>query len=336
MSEQKNNTTKQNNYSPIILWLFPLLLLNIGWRFFVSIDRRWEEQERIEIANKETEALAANSDFSYCFAAISSHFCEVLKSDTELFSDASQEGALVTYIKSRSDSIFKSPFPEKSLVVFKMPSSAGKARIIYSNDQTAFEKKYLADTFEYLVKVNSNDSSYTNEERMQDEKTAKQVFGENLKASIFAESQRSKSSLAYYNNKSSLFLWDYFKNEDTGDYFGFIIFIDKDLDTKTSGRLLAINDLKEKQKNYKNKNYAAFIPLFPESGELVASEELKKIPEFSSVLDKWTPKNIKELSNWQKYSAPAKLEDCIVNKYEAFFYTRPNQTHAAVLFIPTL
>ncbi len=336
MSEQKNNTTKQNNYSPIILWLFPLLLLNIGWRFFVSIDRRWEEQERIEIANKETEALAANSDFSYCFAAISSHFCEVLKSDTELFCDASQEGALVTYVKSRSDSIFKSPFPKNSLVVFKIQSSTGKARLLYTNDQTAVEKEYLANTFEYLVKVNSNDSSYSNEDRMKGEETAKLVFGENIKASIFAESQRSKSSLAYYNNKSSLFLWDYFKNEDTGDYFGFIVFIDKDLDTKTAGRLLAINDLKEKQKNYKNKNYAAFIPLFPESGELVASEELKKIPEFSSILDKWTPKNIKELSYWQKNSAPAKLEDCIVNKYEAFFYTGPNQTHAAVLFVPTL
>ena len=107
MSNQKKNNSKQNNYSPIILWLFPLLLLNIGWRFFVSIDRRWEEQERIEIANKETESLAANSDFSYCFAAISSRFCEVFKSDTELFDDISQEGALVTYIKSRADNIFK-------------------------------------------------------------------------------------------------------------------------------------------------------------------------------------------------------------------------------------
>lgn len=336
MSEQKKNNTKQNNYSPIILWLFPLLLLNIGWRFFVSIDRRWEEQERIEIANKETEALAANSDFSYCFATISSRFCEVLKSDTELFSDVSQESALVPYIKNRADNIFKAPFPENSLIVFKMPSSTGKARILYSNDQTATDKNYLSDTFEYLVKVNSNATSYDNEERKQGEEAAKLVFGENIKASIFAESQRSKSSLAYYNNKSSLFLWDYFKNEDTSDYYGFLIFIDKEQDFKTAGRLLAINELNEKQQNNNKKNYAAFIPLFPKSGELVASEELKKIPEFSSILEKWTPKSVNELINWQKIGGPAKLENCIINKYEAFFYAGSNQTHAAVLFVPTL
>ncbi|MBR4328371.1 MAG: hypothetical protein IKP71_00790, partial [Candidatus Riflebacteria bacterium] len=133
MSELNKNNPKQNNYSPIILWLFPLLLLNIGWRFFVSIDRRWEEQERIEIANKETEALVANSDFSYCFAAMSSRFCEMLKSDAVLFSDPSQEGALISYIKTRADSIFKAPFPENRFFVFRMPSSQGEARIVYSN-----------------------------------------------------------------------------------------------------------------------------------------------------------------------------------------------------------
>ena len=87
---------KQNKYSPILLWLFPLLLLNIGWFFFVSIDRRWDEQERIDIANKETEALASKADFSYCFASISGRFCETLKSDTELFGELSKESILVT------------------------------------------------------------------------------------------------------------------------------------------------------------------------------------------------------------------------------------------------
>ena len=336
MSEEKKNNPKQNNYSPIILWLFPLFLLNIGWRFFVSIDRRWEEQERIEIANKETEALAANSDFSYCFAAISSKFCEVFKSDTELFSETSQEGALVSYVKSRVDSTFKAPFPEKSLAVFRMPSTRKKARIIYSNDQKLLDIDSLPDTFEYLVRINSKDSTYTEEEKLQGSEKAKEVLGKNIEPSIFAESQRSKSSLAYCSDKPSRFLWDYFQNDSNGDYFGFFIFIDNELDTKTAGRLLAINELKEKQKDSKDQKYAAFIPLFSQSGDLVASEELKKIPEFSSVIEKWTPKNLKELSDWQKNGAPVNLEDSLINKYQAFFYIGPNQTHAVALFVPSL
>ena len=334
MIEDNNKNPKQNNYSPIILWLFPLFLLNIGWRFFVSIDRRWEEQERIEIANKETEALAAKSDFSYCFATISAKFCEVFKSDTELFGEASQEGALSTYIKSRSDNIFKSPFPKHNIVVFRASKEKARTRIIYSNDETLTNKSFLADTFEYLVKVNSKDSTYTEEERKKGEEISKQLFGNIIHPSIFAESQRSKSSLAYLNNKSCSFIWDYFKDENTSDTFGFFIFIDNTLDLNTAGRQLAIDELKDRQKDSNTPNYGAFIPLFPNSGEIVASEELKKLPDFSLIIEKWTPQTIKDIYNWQKNGAPDKT--CRIANYQAFFYIAPNQTHSAVLFVPVI
>ena len=92
-TEENNNINKnirQNNYAPIILWLFPLLLLNIGWKFSSFIDYRWQEQERVDNANQEVEALSAKSDFSYSFSFIASKFRDSLKSYVELFSEESQ------------------------------------------------------------------------------------------------------------------------------------------------------------------------------------------------------------------------------------------------------
>ena len=335
MTELKNNNnSKRNYYYPIILWLFPLFLLNIGWKFYVSIDRRWEEQERVEIADRETESLAINSDFSYCFVSAAGKFCDVFKSDVELFGEISQEGALVSYIKSRSDNIFKSPFPNKSLIVFRLTSNNEQTRIIYTNDDNSIETNNLSDIFEYLVKINQNDLAFSEEKKRKGAEISKQIFGNNLDASIYANSQRSKSSLAYYNNKSFSFLWDYFYDNATNDIFGFFIFVDNAVNTDTVGRLLAIEEYKEKQKDLNKQRLAAFIPLFPGFGDIVASDELKRNPELSSALEKWIPKNKSDLYNWQKNGAPEKPIDCIIGKYQAFFYTAPNQTHSAVLFVP--
>ena len=336
-SKADNNNFKQNKYSPILLWLFPLLLLNIGWYFFVSIDRRWDEQERIEIANKETEALASKSDFSYCFASISGRFCETLKSDTELFGEPSKESILVTYIKNRADNIFKSPFPEHNLIVFRIDASGKSSpKIIYSNDQDIDKHDDLAYVFEYLVRTNSGDSSYTEEKRLKGIELSKSLFGESIDPSIFAEGQRSKATLAFYKDKSSRFIWDYFKDNNTEAVFGFFVFVDNSLNIDSAGRHLALNELRDSQDPNAKQKYGAFIPLFPDYGGVIASKELTKIPDFDFMLDKWTPKNIKEIYSWQMNGAPTKLEDSIIGNLQAFFYVAPNQSHASVLFVPVL
>ena len=328
---------KQNKYSPILLWLFPLLLLNIGWYFFVSIDRRWDEQERIDIANKETEALASKSDFSYCFASISGRFCETLKSDTELFGEPSKESILVTYIKNRADNIFKSPFPEHNLIVFRIDTKGEhQPKIIFSNEQEINKNDDWAYVFEYLVKTNLGDSSYRDEKKAKGRELSKSVFGESLDPSIFAEGQRSKATLAFYKNKSSRFLWDYFKDNNTEDIFGFFVFVDNSLNIDSAGRHLALNELRDSQEPNTKQKYGAFIPLFPDYGGVIASKELTKIPDFDFMLEKWTPKNIKEIYSWQMNGAPAKLEDSIIGNLQAFFYIAPNQSHASVLFVPVL
>ena len=90
MTDDFNNKTillNQNRYLPIVLWLFPLLLLNIGWWFFSYIDYRWIETDWIEQSNQDAELLSASSDFNYCVGKISGNFFTDLKSGIESFSE---------------------------------------------------------------------------------------------------------------------------------------------------------------------------------------------------------------------------------------------------------
>ena len=72
---RKSILPDQNRYLPIILWLFPLLLLNIGWYFFsYYIDFRWKKNEWLEQSKRYAEILSAQSEFSYWVGILTGDF----------------------------------------------------------------------------------------------------------------------------------------------------------------------------------------------------------------------------------------------------------------------
>ena len=328
--EKQQINPKQNNYFPIILWLFPLLLLNIGWKFSNFIYQRWLEQERIEKANQEVESLSSNSDFTYYFASTARNFNNILKSNVELFVNPNQENILVTYIKNNSEHLFKSPFPNSEITVFKTDNNFNNTNILYTNNENA---NSLNNIFESFVKIDSNN---TEEQESTTDEAAKSVFTDKTTYSILAKSQRGKVSFVTFNSKPHYFIWDYFNHKDSGNSFGFFIFVENNEQTKNASKLLAISQLKENQKNNKTQNFGAFIPLFPNAGNLVTSEEITKEFNLYSALKKWIPKDVKDLSNWQKNGLPTTSEEIIIDNYQPFFHIAPNQTYASVLFVPLL
>ena len=338
-TEENNNINKnprQNNYAPIILWLFPLLLLNIGWKFSSFIDYRWQEQERVDNANQEVEALSAKSDFSYSFSFIASKFRDSLKSYVELFREESQNSTLVSYIKNNTDTYFKKPFPKYDIFIFKADSSLEKTDILFSNYQDIFDKNLFTNSFNYFVKVNSNPNDFIDGEKTFGKINSAEIFGKNCDFTVIAESQRAKVSSAYFLGNSSWFLWDYFTNKNTGELIGYFIFVENNKNTDRAAKLLAIEEMKKGQKDKVLLNYGAYIPLFPEYGSKVIDEELTKYPKLTLALDNWMPKDIKDLSEWQKNGFPPKMDSTIIDDYEAFSYIGPNQSHAAVIFVPVL
>ena len=329
--KQLNKPIEQNNYLYILLWVFPLLLLNIGWFFSDFIDHRWKEQERIYNANQDVEKLSAKSDISYCFSSVASNFKNRLKSDTEVFGDNSQEKVLISHIGNNVANTFKPPFPKYDIAVFKLEKTTNNPKILFSNSEDNSKNDVLKSLFRLLVETKS-DSLEENEELLNN---TSNISENDIKSFINAKNQRGKASNIFYKLKSCWFLWDYFTNENTENLYGFFIFFENSVETYNFARLLAISELKNNQKDTFNPQYAAFIPLFPDYGGVIASEELSKKPELSLALESWIPKNIKELADWQKNGLPSNKINSL-NNYQPFFHVAPNQSHASVLFVPTI
>ena len=163
----KNNNSilpKQNSYLPIILWLFPLLLIDIGWYFLtVIIDFRWVENEWKEQSNQEVEYLSSASDFNHCVGKIVGDFQNKFKSDVNSLNRLSgidSEKILKDRVQSCSNRIFRPPFAKHTLFVFHHYANTKKNELIFSNIDNVLGKTALGKAFEYLVRVNLPDSEY--------------------------------------------------------------------------------------------------------------------------------------------------------------------------------
>ena len=323
---------QQNKYIPIILWLFPLLLLNIGWYFLRSIDRRWEEQERNDIARQETESLAATSEFSYRFSKQASLFKREFEADINATKDRVKKEILISNLVSRSERIFKYPFPEYELFVFELTKAANKPELLFTNSKSVISKRAISLSFEYLVKVNNNEK-YSEEQRKKGYELAKSIFGAESEPEIIAETQRGKPTFSFFKLTPQWFMWDYFFDENQNVY-GFYLFTPNNRTAETAGKLMTLKELRESQKKGEKPNYAAFIPLFPGYDGIIASEELVKMPDFKRKVREWIPRDSKGIYEWQRTGAPTDKKLTRVGNYKAYFHIAPYQSHASVFFMP--
>ena len=332
----RHNSASQNRYLPIVLWLFPLLLLNIGWIFFNRIDYKWEEQERTEQAKQEVESLAANSEFSYCVGTLAGSFCEDLKAGAKSFFGEKNKNNLLTYVKNRAEMKFREPFPSHELFIFQMPCKTNRPEIIYTNAQNIKSKRAFGLAFEYLVRLNSEDPTFSDENRKKGADITKTIWGGEAEPDVIAETQRGKASFSFYKHIPNWFLWDYFKDEESGNFFGYFLIVDNNKTTEAAARLIALRDLRSSQKKGEARKYGAFIPLFASYGGIVAEEELTRMPDFNNKVRKWIPQNSKGIYDWQRNGAPLSLEDTRVGNLRAYFHIAPGQSHAAVLLVPII
>ncbi len=330
----KHNTASQNRYLPIVLWVFPLLLLNIGWIFFNRIDYKWEEQERIEQAKQDVESLAANSEFSYCVGTLAGNFCEDLKAGAKSFPGEKNKNNFLTYVKNRASMKFRDPFPSHDLFVFQMPCKTNKPEIIFTNAENIKSKRAFGIAFEFLVRLNSEDPTYSDANKKKGADITKTIWGGEAEPDVIAETQRGKASFSFYKHIPNWFLWDYFKDEETDNVFGYFLIVDNNKATEAAARLIALRDLRNSQKKGEGRKYGAFIPLFAGYGGVVAEEELFKMPDFNNKVRKWIPENSKGIYDWQRNGAPLSLDETRVGNLRAYFHIAPGQSHAAVLLVP--
>ena len=334
--QNKSALPKQNRYLPIILWLFPLLLLNFSWLFSSIITYDWDKKEWEEKSKQEVELLSATSDFQYYVVKLCGKFIEAIKEGVKSYSYFKQNQNLIKeYITKQVNDKFEKPFPDYSLFVFKIPNNKQRTELIFSNEENIIGKSALGKSFEYLVKVHQFGNNYS--EKESGAKYINRILGGNSDPSVMAETQKGKVSYSLYQFKSHYLVWDYFNDEKTNDIYGFILFIGNNREAEIAGRLLALRDLRNKQKNEtKMQNYGAFIPIFAGYGGIITTEEFKKMPEYKKVTRKWIPKDFNELYNWEFKKTSDLFKDTRVGNYQAFFHLTTGQSHVAVLLKPLI
>ena len=326
--------SKQNRFLPVIFCFLPLIIINFGWYFLTYIiDNRWKQVERKEQAKQEVEQLSVTSDFSYCFGKLGGDFYQQLKSGSEIYSNETNKDTIKKYLENQDKKIFGKPFTNYELFVFNISNKTKKTQIIYTNQNSIIGKRALELIFEYFVKINSKDKSYSEIDKKKAADFAKNVLGGECNPAIIAETQRGKASFSLYKFKTNRFYWDYYKNDKTEDTVGFFLIADNNIEAEISSKLIALRDFHGNQNN-KNKKYGAFIPLFPGYGGIIVDEEFSKLPEYQLMIKKWVPRDIDGLYKWNKNGFPSDNEDTHIGNYQAFFHISQGQSHCAVLLLP--
>ena len=310
-------------YLPILLWFLPLLALNIGYMVLNDIDLYWQHHEQKELAQQEVEALSAGSEFDYQFARLAGDFSRDFES---LAGNDFTDKQFENFVKQRALKIFRRPFPEHELFVFKLPEKASGADIVCMQTDYRPSKRMFCRAFEHLVRVSRGDSLGGAVAR-QNETIVSSILGGDASSDVMATTQRGKASFAFYRFFPHRFLWDYFSVAGKGT-FGFFLFTRSDDSQKNAGKLLALRDLRERKSAL-----GAFVPIFKSHGVSVYQAPLHK----SRLLKNWIKENVSqsegELKKWLEKGTPPPAE---LGNYQVFSYLGKAQSHLSVLLMPTI
>lgn len=315
--------SRQTAHLPVILWILPLLAINIGFSFFARIDAYWQKHEQEIEARQEVEALAAGSDFSYQYARRAGEFAEEFKAGVEAgFNDAQ----LSEHLKSREQRIFRWPFPDYELFTFKVPAKGASGKLLHFKTSAPPIQRVLIRTFSHLVQANKHGNA-EDEAGKQNERMLSGLFGSDTRSDVTAHSQKGKATFVMYRGLPSWFLWDYFETAD-GTVLGYYLLSRFSERHETAGRLLALRDLRERKQAL-----GAFIPVLLGQGGIIGNARL----EHSGIFRNWALEyaGIAE-RNLEKWLASGTPEVTRLGNYLAFSYIGKSQSHLAVYLTPII
>lgn len=320
----RNKEPKQQRVIlPIILWLVPLLAINLGFIFLSEIDLHWREIEQSDFATQEVEGISATSDFSYQFSNICGQFGQSIKSGLE--ADL-QGGRLEDFLLTRSGKIFRHPFPEKKLLVFRIPEKGKNSELVLVDGTHIKSKRAFVKVFEYLVALSLKEP-IPDFVQKPSERLLTKLLGAESNGSMMAFSQRAKTTYAIFEDAPHWLYWDFFSVPGKGT-FGYMVLSKTSDNNRFEGMLLSLRNFRDRRIGL-----AAFIPLFRGYGSSVIQAPLHKSKIFKSwVANQITPVE-DNLSHWLASGTPPVKT---LGNFRAFTYLGKGNTHLSALLLPKL
>ncbi|EKD80939.1 MAG: hypothetical protein ACD_39C02086G0002, partial [uncultured bacterium] len=325
MNQYNHSSTgrRQTAHLPVILWILPLLAINIGLGLFSEIDNYWQKHEQEVEARQEVEAMAAGSDFAYQYAKLAGEFAAAFKSGLEAELDDKQ---FTSYLQHRANHVFRKPFPDYELFTFKLPGKGAAGDLLHIKTDSLPSRRVLIRTFEHLRYV-SKGGDISDAASKVSERMLCSLIGQETKSEVTARSQKGKATFVLYKSMPAWFLWDYFET-GSGTTYGFYLFSRFSDEHTSAGRLLALRDLRER-----GHGYGAFIPVFSGWGGTVYQPPLHKSKAFREWAGKNTAIAEKNLEEWLAKGIPDVAE---LGNYLAFSHIGKSQSHLAVYLTPKI
>ena len=326
----KNSFTEKNNVILIIFFfIIPILAINLSFYFFSDINYRFERNKQERQAIHEAEVLGVEADFSNQFSLLFRKFIDVLKNNSEI--DIIKTNSFTNHLDQKANKIFEAPFPKYSLYVFKIDSNSHQSGLLYSNGEIKGGKKGLCLSFQYLFDISQKndkkDKNDKNDKKDKNEAFARKLLGQYTKIEAIAKQLKGTPVNINYNNKISLFIWDYYINKNN-DVYGCFLICDELEKLAEHGQLLALKNLRSR-----GNAIGAFLPIYKEYGNVVPRYLWDKSKKFRNWADKITIQQEKDLDFWLKNSLPQAVP---LGKYSAFCHLERGSSHIAVVLVKSI
>ncbi|MBP5470603.1 MAG: hypothetical protein J6Z11_15320, partial [Candidatus Riflebacteria bacterium] len=266
------NKTSFEKYNIILIILFlvvPILALNISFYLLSILKNEHLSKEQATRAEQEVETLASEADFGNEFAMLFRDFCNAIKDASDL--KISNKANLTNFLEQKNNNIFKKPFPNYSLYLFKLNSKKTDSELIYYKGRIDNGKKALCKAFNILYELNRGNIKFSD---VKNNNFIKTLIGKYSSIDVIANEKRGLPTFTNGFHKCSWFIWDYFNDKEYNEY-GCNLLCDDINNYAESGRLLALERLRAR-------GFAtgAFIPVFKDFGKANILPPLDKSQTF--------------------------------------------------------
>jgi len=301
---------------PFIMWLLPVLALNVGFRFLARIELSWKEREFAETAQQELEALTRSSTAEYRLNRFGGQIIDKLAVAGNVAFDQTSWQRLQEALFADIGKVF----PDFKLHVFGKGAAKDEFAMLYARSDKVESRRAMGMLFNHLVDQHKG-LALTDSLKRQRDKIAENYFGVGISTEAVAGSMKGRTCNILHGRRPHWFVWDYYEKPD-GTGYGYMMTAEVLESTRESALRAAAEECRKR-----GNGVGAFVPVLKLKDPVVGSEKLTR----SGLFKNWRQKEVGHLFydriRWMENGPPA---PATLGRYRIFSHLGLGMNHLSV------
>lgn len=301
---------------PFIMWLLPVLALNVGFRFLARIEQSWKERELAETAQQELEALTRSSTAEYRLNRFGGQIIDKLTIAGNRLTDQAGWQQLQSSLFADIGQVF----PDFKLHVFGRGVAKTEFEMLHAHSDKVESRRAMGMLFNHLVDQHKGRALPDSLKRQRD-KIAENYFGVGISTDAVAGSMKGRTCNILHGRRPHWFVWDYYEKPD-GTGYGYMM----TAEVLEATRISALQAAAEECRGRGN-GVGAFVPVLKFKDPVVGSDKLIRSGLFRS----WREKEVRHLFydriSWMENGPPA---PATLGRYRIFSHLGLGMNHLSV------